>query len=164
MIPTPPGRRGTRKAPSIPAGLPPEYRAFFEQVYAQTSRSIYAIDEWFHNNVQAATTAQQLTRIQNAGIDGWVAPRDGWVWTLWGKITPARTAGTLTINVFKNGAQLGTLSAVIDGVNTTYKASQAIGTESMPFKAGDQLDIRLTTDGAWAPNTADIIAGIEVEL
>jgi len=163
MIPTPPGRRGTRKAPSIPQGLDPETRTFFEQTYAQSARSIYMVDMWFFNVVGGTTTNQQLTRIQTAGIDEWICPRDGWVWTLWVKCTPARTAGTLTAKVFKNGAQLGTLTAILDAVNTTYKASQAPTTENMLFKAGDSLDIRYSTVG-WTPTTADIIAGIEVEL
>ena len=164
MIPVPPGRRGTRKGPSIPAGLPPEHRAFFEQVYALTARSIYHVDTWFFNNVLANQNNVQLTRIQTAGLDQWVAPRDGWIWTLWVKGTPARTGGTLTVVVFKNGARLGQLSAVIDAVNTTYKASQVTNTEAMPFRAGDSLDIRYSTTAGWLPANVDIIAGIEVEL
>jgi hypothetical protein len=162
-IATPPGRRGVRKAPAIPSSLPPEIRSFYEQVYALTARSVYHVDGWFTNNVGGGATNTQMTRIQTAGIDQWVAPRDGWVWTLWVKSLNARTAGTLTVFVFKNGTKMNNLSAVLDGVNTTYKAAQAPNSETMLFKAGDSLDIRYTTVG-WTPTTADIIAGIEVEI
>lgn len=163
---TPPGRRGIRKGPSIPASLPPEHRAFFEQIYAQTNRHVYHVDGWFDNNVAANLAALKLVRNSNAAaaVDFYVAPRDGWVWTIWVLSTAARTAGTLTVNVFKNGAQLGTIGATLDGVNTTYKAIQTPTSENMPFLAGDKLDLRVTTTAAWAPTSADIIAGIEVEV
>jgi hypothetical protein len=74
----------------------------------------------------------------------------------------ARAGGTLTIKVFKNGAQLGTLTAVLDGANTTFKATtQAKDIDT--FVAGDELELTVTTDAGWLPVTADIRAAVEVE-
>jgi hypothetical protein len=162
-MPVTPGRRGIRKAPAIPADVPPELKAFFEQVLAYAGRHVYQVDGWYRDNVAASLTNTQLTRLAGTAADEWIAPRNGTIRTLWIFSTGARTAGTLTVAVFKNAAQLGVVTAVLDGVNTTYKATQA-GFEDMPFNAGDQLDLRITTTAGWMPVTADVRAGIEVEI
>src|SRR5579864_645018 len=137
------GRRGIRKAPSIPVNLPPEQRAFFEQIHALVSRSVYHVDGWYQNNVPANQTAVVLNR--SPGIfNAWLAPRDGWVWTIWVRSTGARTTGTLTVALFKAvgvnpAAQLGTVTAVLDGTNTFFKAAQATTSETLPILSGDLL-------------------------
>lgn len=73
----------------------------------------------------------------------------------------ARSAGTATFEVFKNGTGTG-LTTVLDGTDTQYaSASQALGLDT--FVAGNQLDIRVTTDGSWAPTTAEVEAVIVIE-
>ncbi len=72
----------------------------------------------------------------------------------------ARTAGTATFEVFKNDVATG-LTAVLDATDTQF----AIGTQSGlvdTFIDGDRLDVRVTTDGAWAPTTADVEAVIVI--
>ena len=72
----------------------------------------------------------------------------------------ARTAGTATFEVFKNGTGTG-LSVVLDGTDTQYAAAaQATGLDT--FASGDRLDVRVTTDGSWAPTTADVEASIVI--
>jgi hypothetical protein len=86
--------------------------------------------------------------------------------------TEARTAGTLTIEVFKNGVQMTSFQynstnppqAVLNASNTTTAAYVALGFMDLQFAKYDLLDLRVTTDGSWAPTTADIRAGISVEL
>jgi hypothetical protein len=161
-----PGRRGTRKAPSVPAGFTPEQQAFFEQVLALAKRRIYWVGDWLANALAASQT-NALMQFQATAASfqpsGWYAPRDGWIRDLWIAIDAARTAGTLTVAPFKNGVQLGTITAVIDGTNTTYKLTQA-DSHVLPFNAGDKLDLRITTTSSWLPVTANAIAGIEVEI
>lgn len=77
------------------------------------------------------------------------------------KSNDARTAGTLTVEVTKNGTGVG-LTAVLDGTNTTSKATtQSKDTDA--FVAGDNIGIDITTDGSWAPTTADIDCTVEIE-
>ena len=120
------------------------------------------IDGWYQDNVAASQTAVALARLAaGASPTVWIAPRDGSVTGVMVKSNAARTAGTLTIEVFKNGVATG-LTAVLDGTNTTTKfTSQAKDTDT--FVVGDELDPRITTDAGWLPVTADIRASIEVE-
>ncbi len=61
----------------------------------------------------------------------------------------ARTAGTATFQIYKNGADIGASSdAVIDGTNTQFVCSTG-GTGT--FAAGDILDIRVTTNAGFLP-------------
>lgn len=122
------------------------------------------VDGWYQDNVAATQTDVELTRAAGR----WVAVRAGSVTGIVVKSTEARTAGTLTVEVFKNtglagaaGSQLGTLSAVLDGTNTSAKATtQARGTDT--FAAGDELYLVVTTDGSWTPTTADIRCALEI--
>lgn len=72
----------------------------------------------------------------------------------------ARSAGTLTVDVTINGSATG-LQAVLDGTNTTYHYATQIP-ETDTFSAGDRLGVDYTTDGSWAPTTADIVVTVTV--
>lgn len=122
------------------------------------------IDGWFQENVAASQTDVALTRLATTTEvpTRWIAVRSGSITGMNVKSNAARLAGTLTVKVFKNGVVLGTLTAILDGTNTTFKAStQAKDVDT--FIAGDELELRITTDGAWSPTTADIRASLELE-
>lgn len=129
-----------------------------ENSYRQT------IDGWFQDNVAASQTDVELSR-----ADGrFRAVRAGSVTGVVVTATEARTAGTLTVTVFKNtglagatGSTIG-LTAVLDVNNTSRKATTQ-AKDSDTFAAGDELYICVTTDGSWAPTTADIRCAVEVE-
>lgn len=105
-----------------------------------------------------AQSAAQLTR--SVGVLGVPMAYPGSVVAIMVNSTEARTAGTATFEVFKNGTGIG-LTAVLDGTNTTKKVTtQAFGTDT--FVAGDVLDIRVTTS-SWTPTTADVEAGFVVQ-
>lgn len=119
---------------------------------------------------QAAVVATQ-TNVELARADGrWVAVRQGYITGIVVKSSLARTAGTCTISIFKNtglsgavGAQIGTLTAILDGTNTSFKATtQTILTDT--FNAGDEIYAVVTTTGTWTPITAAIKVSIEVEM
>ena len=112
-------------------------------------------DLFFQDNVAISQSAVILARNAAPAFgDKLVLPRAGSITAVCVKSNAARTAGTLTVEVFKAAAGTG-LTAVLDGTNTTYKATtQAKDTDT--FAAGDELDVRITTDGTWAPTTADI--------
>jgi hypothetical protein len=122
-----------------------------------------SLEGWYQDNVVASQTDVALSRAAAGAFPTvWVAPRAGSILGVTVLSNDARAAGTLTVQVWKNGVATG-LTAVLDGVNTTFKATvQAAGTDT--FTAGDHLDVRITTDAGWLPITADIRAAIEVEM
>jgi len=72
----------------------------------------------------------------------------------------ARTAGTLTAEVLKNGSGTG-LTAVIDGTNTTFDTTdQNPGLDT--HVAGDRYTIQLTTVGFTPNATAEIECTLEI--
>lgn len=122
----------------------------------------HTVDGWHRTNVTASLTAQVLDRSGVAGVaQQWIPVRQGSITGIVVRSTEARSAGTLTVEVYKNGVGTG-LTAVLNGSNTTFKTTlQAKDADG--FVAGDQIDVRITTDGSWAPTTADILVSIEVE-
>lgn len=122
------------------------------------------VDGFTQDNVAAAQTDVELTRATGR----FRAVRAGSVTGVIVTSTEARTAGTLTVEVWKNtglagaaGAAIG-LTAVLDNTNTSRKATtQAKDTDT--FAVGDELFAAVTTSGDWTPTTADIRVAIEVE-
>jgi hypothetical protein len=121
------------------------------------------IDGWYQDNVAASQAAVVLSRLGagNAFPTKWIAPRAGSVTAVVVKSNEARSAGTLTVEVYVNGVATG-LTAVLDGTNTTVKATSQ-NKDLDTFVAGDEIDLRITSDGSWAPTTADVRASVEVE-
>src|SRR5205814_10665253 len=122
------------------------------------------IDGWFQNNVAANQVDVPLTRLATATEQPtrWIAVRAGSVTGVNVKSDTPRSAGTLTLKVFKNGATFSVNPAVLDGKNTTFKATtQAKDTST--FVAGDEISCVVATDSAWLPTTANIRAAVELE-
>ncbi len=72
----------------------------------------------------------------------------------------ARSGGTLTVAAAKNGSTVG-LTAVLNATDTQWARSTQ-GREADRFDAGDRIGCLITTDGSWAPTTADIVAEVWV--
>ena len=120
------------------------------------------IDLWYKDNVAASLTDSLLTRNSTPAFgDKWIALRDGSVTGICVKSNAARTAGTLTAKVYKNGVALS-LTAVLDGTNTTFKNNTQLK-DAETFVAGDELTVGVTTDSGWLPTTADIRVSIDIE-
>lgn len=138
-------------------------REFMESIRQLASKSRFSVDGWFQDNVAASQTDVQLTRFA-AGTkpNVWIAPRVGSVVAFWVKSNEARTAGTLTIELFKNGTQLGTEAITLNATQTIFNVNY-VKAGVLPFKAADELDLRITTTGSWTPTTADIRAGMDIE-
>lgn len=160
--------------PGAPSGTPTAYTGMIPLVVnsATDELMLYSngawvmrhrshLDGWYYDNVGAGTAATQMVRFANgADVDEVYFPRAGSITGVWVHTNDPRTAGTLTVEVYKNGVATG-LTAVLDGTNTTFKATtQAAALDT--FVAGDQLDIRFSTDAGWTPIAADIRAGLEV--
>ena len=116
------------------------------------------LGEWFQDNVVASQAAVVL--LKDATHSETPTVRGGSVTGIVVYSNAARLAGTLTVDVTINGVVTG-LTAVIDGTNTTVKATtQAQGLDK--FTAGQRIGVKITTDVAWLPITADIQAEVEV--
>lgn len=105
----------------------------------------------------AAATADD----QNAA-GGYVMPFDGQVVAVSVRSSAARTAGTLTVDAQVGGTAVG-LTAVLNATNTQSKASLQ-PRETDRFAAGAVIGAQITTDGSWAPVTADIVVVVWVLL
>ena len=143
---------------SFPPGVGQQNEQFFEIVRQELSKSRIPVDGWYQDSVAASQTDVLLTRYTL-----WVAPAPGAVRALWVRSDAARAGGTLTIELFKNGTQLGVALVTLNATQTTFNVAR-LERSTLPFLPGDILDLRLTTTGAWSPTTANMVAGIEVEL
>lgn len=124
----------------------------------------HVIGPWTADNVSGTVGATALTGTR------WVAPRAGRVTGIVVISSEARTAGTLTVNVFKNtglsgasGSVLATApSADLNGTNTS-KATGYTQAHLSAFAAADEIYPTYQTSG-FTPTTADIRVVIEVEM
>jgi hypothetical protein len=123
------------------------------------------LDGWYIANAAGTTGPTAMFRFADTpmGADGgttFYPIRAGSITGVFVESTAARTAGTLTVEVYVAGVATG-LTAVLDGTNTTFKATtQAKDLDT--FTAGQAITLRFQTVG-WTPTTADISAGFEFE-
>ena len=113
---------------------------------------------FFQDNAAANQSAVALSN--GMSTRGYAAPLAGSIVGITVKSNDARTAGTLTIAPTINGVA-GTITAVLDGTNTTTHFTQQDGGTDV-FAAGDNLGCTITTTAGWLPTTADIEATIGV--
>lgn len=122
------------------------------------------VQDWWYDDAAAGLTAQLVKRLANAAPptfrDVFICPVVGSVTRVWVKSNAARTAGTLTAEVYVAGVASGAV-CVLDGTNTTFSAA-AYARGAKAVGAGDNVDVRITTTGAWAPTTADLAIGVEI--
>lgn len=120
------------------------------------------IDGWYQDNVPASQSATVASRLSGTAQNAFIPVRAGSITGICIWSNAARSAGTLTAEVYVNGSATG-LQAILNGTNTTFKATTQAGGIDV-FNAGDRIDIRISTDGSWAPTTADVRATLEVEV
>lgn len=118
------------------------------------------IDGFYQDEPAASQSGVPLERF-GPGVTHWIASRPGSIRAVWAKATPQRSSGSATVALFRNGVNQN-VNAVLDGANPAFRRNtRAVGI--VTYEAGDVLELRLTTDSAWAPNDGRIDAGIEVE-
>lgn len=132
--------------------------AIDELARAVNERSLDLGIYFFQDNVAAGQTNVSLSNAMSTR--GYAAEDFGSVTSITVTSNAARTAGTLTIEAIVTDKDDGTvtasgLTAILDGTNTrSNTARQDPGTDV--FEEGDLLGVRITTDGTWAPTTADV--------
>jgi hypothetical protein len=117
---------------------------------------------FMQSDVAAGQTDIQLNVLGLSGNTEFVMPYAGSVIAISVASNAARSAGTLTVEPSINGTGTG-LTTELDASPTQYnQATQAKDTDT--FSAGDRLGVEITTDGSWAPTTADIVVAVIVEM
>ena len=69
--------------------------------------------------------------------------------------------GKLTVVPTIDGTASTTLSAALDGTNTQYFSAVQEHVND-PFTTNQRLGVEITTDGSWAPTTADVVINLFV--
>ncbi|KXH75407.1 MAG: hypothetical protein AM326_03385 [Candidatus Thorarchaeota archaeon SMTZ-45] len=115
---------------------------------------------WYQDNVAASQTDAVLNMDGNTSRPEVPTIRSGSVIGIALYTNEARSAGTLTADVTVDGTKTG-LTAVLDDATQTKTTTQAKDTDT--FTAGQRIGVKLTTDGTWAPITADITVTVLVE-
>lgn len=122
----------------------------------------YAVAQnWFVEGLNKNLTAVQLSCFPGAtfGVKNWYAPRNGSITAISVNMDHPGTSAPL-FAVYKNGLLLVSTS-VLTGT-THVQSVYAAGLHN--FVAGDYLDVRVTTDGAWGPTHTDVLVTLEVTL
>ncbi len=110
-------------------------------------------------NLAASATAA-MTLLPYTGAE-YYAQRAGRVRSLTTMLTEARSGGTLTVKVTKNGAAQTALNLTIDATATQF--NEAYGDQDdLTFAAGDRLGVQAVTSG-FGPTTSDAIAILELD-
>lgn len=123
-------------------------------------RGALFLSGWGQSNVAASQSAVQLSRYGVSWQAPLILPFAGSVIGLLVGMSAARTAGSLTMQVFLDGSASG-LEVVIDGDNPLTVEDTAVAGE-YPFEAGEKVTVRITTSGDWAPTSADVLVMLEV--
>lgn len=114
---------------------------------------------WGQSSVPGSQSAVTLSRFASSYHAPLILPFGGSVTALLLGSSSARTAGTLTVEVYIAGSASG-FTAVLDAASTlTVEETAEEGAH--PFAAGEQITLQITTSG-WAPTTADVLAMLEV--
>ena len=116
---------------------------------------------WYQDNVAISQTDAVLDMDGNASRTEVPTVRAGSVIGIAVYSNEARTAGTLTVDATIDGTKTG-LTAVLDGTNPSTKVTTQ-GKDTDAFTAGQRIGVKLTTDGTWAPVTADITVVVLIE-
>ena len=113
-------------------------------------------------DVAASQTAVALDVQGTPGNTEYVMPFAGSIVGISVASNALRTGGTATLEPTVNGTGVG-LTTQINAGNTLYNSStQAKDTDT--FSAGDRVSVLVTTDGTWAPTTADFVITVIVEM
>ena len=108
----------------------------------------------------SGTATAPMTLLPYGGTD-YYAQKAGRVKSITGFLTEARTAGTLTLKVTKNGAAQTVLNLTLDANATQY--DEAFGDQDdLTFAAGDRIGLQCVT-AAWTPTTSDAIGILDLD-
>lgn len=121
-----------------------------------------ALLSFYQDNVTASQTNVTLS-LGLGAVNDVVMPRTGHVIGIAVLSNAARTAGTLNVYPTIDGAAL-TPTAQLDATNTETHEVQIASELANAFLPGQTVGAEITTDGSWAPTTADIIVSVLIQF
>lgn len=123
-------------------------------------RGALFLSGWGQSSVAASQSAAQLGRYGVSWQGPLILPFSGSVIGVLAGVSTARTAGSLTLQVYIDGSASG-LEVVIDADNPlTVEDTAPAGI--YVFEAGEKVTVRITTTGDWSPTSADLLVMLEV--
>jgi|TARA_Y100000310_G_C20165894_1_gene571327 hypothetical protein len=134
----------------------PVLDGFLKDVYQMGIQILVPAGGWEQTNVTASQTSVALNLIGSSTNTEITFPYKGNVSGISVASNAARSAGTLTVVPVINSTASTTLSAVLNGTNTTYASGVQVH-ENDPFLINQAVGVEITTDSSWAPITADIV-------
>lgn len=123
------------------------------------SRSML-VDGWFQDNMAASQSSVALTRGAGAITNRFYCPNAGYLTKLGLALSANRSAGTLTLEYWVNGG--GPNRAIFVSTNIAYAVSTYPRLHTS-INAADYIELKITTDGSWAPTTDDIHAFVMIQ-
>lgn len=140
-----------------------------DKLSATAARSSYVqqmeqlvFDGWGMADVAAGLNNVALGRFGGAGQGGLRPAAGGSITALGVQVSEQRTAGSLTARVFVDGSATDLLVDIDGGARWTALETRPAG--EVLFEAGEEITVRVSTSGSWAPVTADVQAWIVVDL
>jgi len=113
-------------------------------------------------DVAAGQTNVPIDVLGLPGNTEYVLPYAGSIIALSIASNAARTGGTLVVTPTINGT-LCTIDIDLSAVTPQYNYTAQLK-DIDTFSGGDRLGVKITTDAAWAPTTADIVVTVVVEF
>lgn len=115
--------------------------------------------------VAASQTDVNLPRVigeASQAVSTFVAPWAGCVVGLGATFSATGTAGEITIGVTKNGTEAAATTQTLAAAANMSEGSAAFGRSVLPFAAGDNIGVQITTDASWDATTADLSVDVYV--
>ena len=131
-------------------------------VVSRTGRQ--AIGGWFQDNVaanQSNVILQRSSAAPTAFSDVFLPVRNGFVTGMVVVLNATITAGSLTVEVTKNGTAMGgaLTSVITSGLGSIISLTDSLG---VPFNTADNIRIRITTDAGFLPITVDMAVTLDI--
>ena len=130
-----------------------------EDSYTRRRGALF-LSGWGQANVAAAQSAVQLGRYGATWHAPLILPFGGSVIGLLAGVSVARSAGSLTVQLYIDGSASG-MEVIIDADSPLAVEETAPAGEYI-FEAGEKVTVRITTTADWLPTTADVLVAMEV--
>lgn len=119
------------------------------------------LDGWDYTDLPADLSATQMNRFgQSTVIRSYYFSRPGSITGLGVASNQTRTAGSLTVTMYKNGSPTA-LTVGLDGTDTQTNET-LVAPATYTFSAGDRFTLYIESS-SWGPTTADIAVSVEIE-
>ncbi len=116
----------------------------------------------FFKNDVAASLTDVLLALGPGTVTSYTMAHSGSVLSIAVRTFNARTAGTLTVEVFVDDVATG-LTTVLDATDTFVNVTTQ-DADLDTFASRGAISVKVTTDASWAPTTADISVQVTVEV